>query len=114
MRLLTDRGFILTILVVVVFATILAFGLGASAELIGTILGLGVVTAVAENMMRAKKIAGNARFALKSARIAASPGAFCREPFSLAAIQSGKEGQRGDRHGAIAKPARRCRSCRAG
>ena len=55
MRLLTDRGFILTILAVVVFATILAFGLGASAELIGTILGLGVVTAVAENTMRARR-----------------------------------------------------------
>ncbi|KQW18351.1 hypothetical protein ASC80_20155 [Afipia sp. Root123D2] len=55
MRLLMDRSFILTILAVVVFATILAFGLGASAELICTILGLGVVTAVAENHFRSQR-----------------------------------------------------------
>jgi len=55
MRLLMDRSFILTILAVVAFATVLAFGLGASAELICTILGLGVVTAVAENHFRSQR-----------------------------------------------------------
>lgn len=55
MRLLMDRNFILTILAIVVFATALAFGLGASAELICTILGLGVVTAVAENHFRSQR-----------------------------------------------------------
>jgi hypothetical protein len=54
-RLMTDDGFALSMLAVVGVATILAFGFGATPEIIAPVLMLGVVTALAERKLRAKK-----------------------------------------------------------
>jgi hypothetical protein len=54
-RLISDDGFALSILAVVGVAAILAFGFGASPEIVAPVLILGVNTALAERKLRAKK-----------------------------------------------------------
>lgn len=54
LRLVADVGFAFTILGVVVIATVLAFGFGASLEIVVAILVLGVTTAIVEKELRAK------------------------------------------------------------
>jgi hypothetical protein len=54
-RLILDEGFALSILAVVGVATILAFGFGATPEIVAPVLILGVMTALAERKLRAKK-----------------------------------------------------------
>jgi hypothetical protein len=50
-----DDGFAIAILAVVVVATVPAFGVGAAPELVGAILILGLVKALAEGWLRASK-----------------------------------------------------------
>jgi hypothetical protein len=54
-RLMADDGFALSILAVVGVATALAFGFGATPEIIAPLLILGVMTALAERKLRARK-----------------------------------------------------------
>jgi hypothetical protein len=54
-RLLADEGFAISILAAVAAATILAFGFGATPDIIIMMLVIGVVTALAETRLRAKK-----------------------------------------------------------
>ena len=54
-RLLADEGFAISILAAVAAATILAFGFGATSDIIIMMLVIGVVTALAETRLRAKK-----------------------------------------------------------
>jgi hypothetical protein len=54
-RLLADEGFAISILAAVAAATILAFGFGATSDIIVMMLVVGVVTALAETRLRAKK-----------------------------------------------------------
>jgi hypothetical protein len=53
--LIADEGFALSMLAVVGVATVLAFGFGATPEIVAPVLVLGVVTAFAERKLRAKK-----------------------------------------------------------
>jgi hypothetical protein len=54
-RLTADDGFALSMLAVVAVATVLAFGFDATPDIIAPLLVLGVVTALAERKLRAKK-----------------------------------------------------------
>jgi hypothetical protein len=54
-RLMTDDGFALSMLAVVGVATVLAFGFGATPDIVAPVLILGVMTALAERKLRAKK-----------------------------------------------------------
>jgi hypothetical protein len=54
-RLFSDDGFALSILTVVGVAAILAFGFDATPEIVAPVLVLGVMTALAERKLRAKK-----------------------------------------------------------
>ena len=54
-RLFSDDGFALSILTVVGAAAILAFGFDATPEIVAPVLVLGVMTALAERKLRAKK-----------------------------------------------------------
>jgi hypothetical protein len=54
-RLMADDGFVLSILAVVSAATVLAFGFDATPEIVAPLLILGVMTALAERKLRAKK-----------------------------------------------------------
>jgi hypothetical protein len=54
-RLMTDEGFALSVLAVVGVAVVLAFGFGATPDIVGPVLVLGVMTAFAERKLRAKK-----------------------------------------------------------
>jgi hypothetical protein len=54
-RLVTDEGFALSMLAVVGFVTILAFGFGATPEVVAPLLILGIATALAERKLHAKK-----------------------------------------------------------
>jgi hypothetical protein len=54
-RLLADEGFAISILAAVAAATILAFGFGATSDIIIMMLVIGVVTALAETRLRARK-----------------------------------------------------------
>jgi hypothetical protein len=54
LRLITDDGFTVSILAVVVVVSFLAFGLGAAYELVGGVLILGFMTAVIEARLHAK------------------------------------------------------------
>ncbi|MGH6642579.1 MAG: hypothetical protein ACRED3_07765 [Bradyrhizobium sp.] len=54
-RLLTDESFAISILAAVAAATILAFGFGATPDIIILMLVVGVVTALAETRLRARK-----------------------------------------------------------
>ena len=54
-RLFTDDGFVLSILAVVGSAVLLAFGFGATPEIVAPLLILGVMTALAERKLRVKK-----------------------------------------------------------
>jgi hypothetical protein len=54
-RLMTDDGFGLSMLAVVGVATVLAFGFGATPDIVAPVLILGVMTALAERKLRAKK-----------------------------------------------------------
>ena len=53
-RLVTDDGFAFAILAVVVIAAVLAFGFGATPGIVASVLGVGIVAAIAENGLRAK------------------------------------------------------------
>lgn len=54
-RLVTDEGFTVSILAAVAAAAILAFGFGAAADVVATMLIVGGVTALAETKLRAGK-----------------------------------------------------------
>ena len=54
-RLMADDGFALSILAVAGVATALAFGFGATPEIIAPLLVLGIMTALAERKLRARK-----------------------------------------------------------
>jgi hypothetical protein len=54
-RLMADDGFVLSMLAVVSVATVLAFGFGATPDIVAPLLILGIVTALAERKLRAKK-----------------------------------------------------------
>jgi len=54
-RLMTDEGFALSILAVVGVAAVLAFGFGATPDIVAPVLVVGVMTALAERKLRAKK-----------------------------------------------------------
>jgi hypothetical protein len=54
-RRLADEGLTLAILVAVAAATVLAFGFGATPDIVASMLILGVVTALAEARLRAGK-----------------------------------------------------------
>jgi hypothetical protein len=54
-HLIMDDDFVIAILAVVIVATVLAFGFGAAPEIVAAILILGVVTALAEGGLRARK-----------------------------------------------------------
>jgi hypothetical protein len=53
--LVTDEGFAISILAAVAAAAILAFGFGATAEIVALMLVIGVVTALAETKIRSSK-----------------------------------------------------------
>jgi hypothetical protein len=54
-RLVTDESFALSILAAVAAAAILAFGFGAAADVVATMLIVGVITALAETKLRSGK-----------------------------------------------------------
>ena len=54
LRLFADDSFALAILAVVVVATVMAFGFGATGEIVASVLILGVMTVIAESKLRAK------------------------------------------------------------
>ncbi|MEA2756849.1 MAG: hypothetical protein QOJ54_3138 [Aliidongia sp.] len=54
-RLLSDDGFALSVLAVVGGAAILGFGFGATPEIVSAVLIVGLMTALAERKLRAKK-----------------------------------------------------------
>jgi predicted RND superfamily exporter protein len=54
-RLMADDGFTLSILAVVAVGTALAFGFDGTRDIIAPLLILGVMTALAERKLRAKK-----------------------------------------------------------
>ena len=54
LRLFADDSFAFAILAVVVVATVMAFGFGATAEIVASVLIVGVMTAIAESRLRAK------------------------------------------------------------
>ena len=54
-RLIADDGFVLSILAVVSVATVLAFGFDATPDIIAPLLVLGIMTALAERKLRARK-----------------------------------------------------------
>jgi hypothetical protein len=54
-RLITDEGFAISILAAVAAATILAFGFGATADVVALMLVIGVVTALAETRLRSSR-----------------------------------------------------------
>ncbi len=54
-RLVSDDGFALSILTVVGVAAILAFGFDATPEIVAPVLVLGLMTALAERKLRARK-----------------------------------------------------------
>jgi hypothetical protein len=54
-RVMADDGFVRSILAVVSVATVLAFGFDATPEIVAPLLVLGIVTALAERKLRAKK-----------------------------------------------------------
>jgi hypothetical protein len=54
-RLMADDGFALSILAVVGVAAALAFGFDATPDIVAPLLILGIMTALAERKLRAKK-----------------------------------------------------------
>ena len=54
-RLIADEGFAISLLAAVAVAAILAFGFGATADIVVTMLIVGVVTALAETRLRINK-----------------------------------------------------------
>jgi hypothetical protein len=54
-HLIVEDSFAISIFFVVVVATVLAFGLGVGREIVGSILILGLVTALVESKLREKK-----------------------------------------------------------
>jgi hypothetical protein len=54
-RLIADDGFVVVIFFVVAAATVLAFGFGATSDIVASVLILGVMTALAESRLRTKK-----------------------------------------------------------
>jgi hypothetical protein len=54
-RLIAEESFAICILFVVVVATVLAFGFGAASEIVSGVLIVGLVTALLESKLRARK-----------------------------------------------------------
>lgn len=54
-RLITDEGFAIAMFSSVLVATILAFGFGATADIVASTLILGAMTALAEGRLRSRK-----------------------------------------------------------
>ena len=54
-RLITDDGVTIGIFATVAVATVLAFGFGATSEIVASVLVVGVATAFAETRLRARK-----------------------------------------------------------
>jgi hypothetical protein len=54
-RLFSDDGFALSMLAVAGVATVLAFGFDATANIVAPLLVLGIMTALVERKLRAKK-----------------------------------------------------------
>jgi hypothetical protein len=54
-RLIGDDGFAVSILAAVAAAALLAFGFGATADVVASMLVVGVVTALAETQLRSGK-----------------------------------------------------------
>ena len=54
-RLFSDDGFALSMLAVVGVAAVLAFGFGATPDIVAPLLVLGIMTAFVERKLRAKK-----------------------------------------------------------
>jgi hypothetical protein len=54
-RLIAEESFAISILFVVVVATVLAFGFGAASEIVSGVLIVGLVTALLESKLRARK-----------------------------------------------------------
>lgn len=54
-RMLADEGLTIAIFAAVAIAAFLAFGFGATSEVVASMLILGVVTAVAETRLRSRK-----------------------------------------------------------
>lgn len=54
-RLFSDDGFALSMLAVVGVAAVLAFGFGATPDIVAPLLVLGIMTALVERKLRAKK-----------------------------------------------------------
>ena len=54
-RLIADEGITVTIFSTVLVATILAFGFGATADIVVSMLVVGTATAFAETRLRARK-----------------------------------------------------------
>jgi hypothetical protein len=54
-RLITNEGFAISILAAVAAAAIVAFGFGAAADVVASMLVIGVVTALAETKLRSGK-----------------------------------------------------------
>jgi hypothetical protein len=52
--LLSSAGFALSVLAAVVITCVFAFVLGATGEMVLTLLGLGLITAIVESVMRAQ------------------------------------------------------------
>ena len=53
-RVVADEGFVVAIFAVVAAATVLAFGFGATSELVTSVLVIGVLTAVVESRPHTK------------------------------------------------------------
>ena len=54
-HLIVEDSFAISIFFVAVVATVLAFGFGAASEIVSGVLILGLVTALVESKLRAKK-----------------------------------------------------------
>jgi hypothetical protein len=54
-HLIVEDSFAISIFFVVVVATVFAFGFGVAPEIVGSVLVVGLVTALVESKLRAKK-----------------------------------------------------------
>ena len=69
-RLATDDGLALAIFAAVVVAAVLAFYVGATPDIVASVLVLGVLATILENKLRAKNMfSGNTWHLLKKARV---------------------------------------------
>jgi hypothetical protein len=54
-RLVSDDGFVLAIFAVVAAASVLAFGFGATSDIVAAVLVVGTLTAFAEGRLRTRR-----------------------------------------------------------